>query len=141
MKIAINLTIEEITKEFELLFISIKQGYTRSVSNGNYGFFPSEWVKKNKDIFKEIYKFLNNENLIKIGKDFLKIKNNNHTINRHFEFEINKLKGASTASLPHFDRAPALKMFLYDRCNENKWCTFYSRKPTGKSSSYFFHIA
>jgi hypothetical protein len=138
---ATNITIEEITKEFELLFISIKQGYTRSVSNGNYGFFPSEWVKKNKDIFKKIYKFLNNENLIKIGKDFLKIKNNNHTINRHFEFEINKLKGASTASLPHFDRQPALKMFLYlTDVTKTSGATFYYPQTYREIRHHIFSI-
>ena len=54
---ATNITIEEITKEFELLFISVKQGYTRSVSNGNYGFFPNEWVKKNKIYLKKYINF------------------------------------------------------------------------------------
>lgn len=106
-------TIEKLTDEFQFLFSLASQvGTKRSVSNGDYGLCPFELIDEYKDRCNTTFDFLNYEPLMKVGEDYFNIKSN-LKINNHVEFEINSSKGASTASLPHFDRMPALKMIIY----------------------------
>lgn len=107
-------TIRELSTEFDfLLSLASYAGTKRNISNGEYGLCPIELIEKNKDKCGKTFEFLTHKNLKKIGEDYLNAQDEKIEINNQIEFEINHSKGRSTASLPHFDRMPALKMFIY----------------------------
>lgn len=104
-----------LNKEFEKAFsLAEDAGTKRSVLNGQYGLCPREMVDFHKQDLPQFFKLLHDRKLSEVGGMYFQIREDQfHRINNHVEVEINESTGISNASLPHFDRMPALKMFVY----------------------------
>ena len=99
--------------EFEKAFLLSEQaGTKRSVLNGEYGLLTKNLLQKSSDSFPEIIGFLNNQNLHEVARTYLDLSSF-EKINNHIEIEINSSNGESSASLPHYYKLPALKIFRY----------------------------
>lgn len=125
--------------EFEKAFLLSEQADTkRSVLNGDYALLPKNLLQKSSDSFPELLGFLNNPKLHEIVKSYFNLSSC-EKINGHVEVEINFSSGKSSASLPHFDKLPALKIFLFlTDITSNSGATYVYPKTYKQTRRFIF---
>jgi len=107
--------LQKIEIEIEQAFqLDTKFNNERSCPNGSYYLIPRNALENFGDDYSGILSFLSDPFLQEVGRLHSGLPQEDaHRINNHVGIEVNSWSSDPMGTQPHFDRIPALEMFIY----------------------------